>query len=83
MFYILKQKNKRHFEILFKTPFSDYLVSASPRYNNTIATPIPATIEVTILTNAPPIITPTAKSITFPLVKKSLNTLNIFFFMSF
>ena len=38
---------------------------------------ISSTSEVTILPKAAPIITPTARSITFPLEIKSLNSLNI------
>jgi hypothetical protein len=47
------------------------------------------TREVTILPNAAPMITPTARSITFPLNAKSLNSSNIamvrllFWFLSF
>ena len=54
--------------------------------NPPITTPIAGintsfTSDVTIFPNAPPIITPTAKSITFPLAINFLNSLNIIFLL--
>ena len=78
---------KKSITLWIKAPYSIFVLrkvmdklekSIPPKTNPNMGVKILFTKLVTIYENAPPIITPTAKSITFPLAINFLNSLTFF-----